>query len=237
LVYNTDLFEAATINRLATHFETLLEGIVLEPETMISSLPLLTAKERDQLLNEWNQVQAEYQTGTCLHEWFEQQAQRNQSAVAVVFDQDRLTYRELNERSNQLAHYLRERNVGPDVMVGLYIERSLDLVIAILAVLKAGGAYVPLDTSYPKERLAFTFDDASIRLVLTQQKLVAALPERELEVVILDTALERFANRSTANLPNITTPENLAYLIYTSGSTGWPKGSMVTHGNVVRLFK
>jgi len=237
LVYNTDLFEAATIDRLATHFETLLEGIVREPETMIASLPLLTAKERDQLLNEWNQVRAEYQTGTCLHEWFEQQAERNPSAVAVVFDQDRLTYRELNERSNQLAHYLRERGVRPDVMVGLYIERSLDLVIAILAVLKAGGAYVPLDTSYPKERLAFTFDDASIRLVLTQQKLVAALPGRELEVVVLDTAPERFASRSTANLPNITTPENLAYLIYTSGSTGWPKGSMVTHGNVVRLFK
>src|SRR6185369_8794564 len=127
LVYNTDLFEAATIKRLATHFETLLEGIVLEPETMISSLPLLTANERDQLLHEWNQVRGEYQTATCLHEWFEQQARRNPAAVAVVCDQDRLTYRELNERANQLASYLRERGVGPEVMVGLYIERSLDL--------------------------------------------------------------------------------------------------------------
>jgi amino acid adenylation domain-containing protein len=236
LQYNTDLFEAATINRLITHFETLLQGIVNASESKNSSLLMLPAEEREQLLYQWNQKRQDYHGDSSLHEWFERQAERTPAAVALVFDQIRLSYRELNERANQLAHYLRRLGVGPEVMVGLYVERSPEMVVAILGILKAGGAYVPLDTMYPKDRLAFMLEDASIRLVLSQSKLAAALPEREMTVVTLDTEWETLASQNTENPRNLTTCENLAYVIFTSGSTGRPKGTLVSHGNVVRLF-
>jgi len=237
LQYNTDLFEAATISRLITHFKTLLQGIVNAPESRISSLPLLPAEEREQLLYQWNQKQREYHGDSCLHQWFERQVERTPAAVALVFDQVRLSYRELNERANQLAHYLRRLGIGPEVMVGLYVERSPEMVVAILGILKAGGAYVPLDTMYPKDRLAFMLEDASIRLVLSQSELTAALPDREMTVVTLDTEWETLASQNTENPPNLTTSENLAYVIFTSGSTGRPKGTLVSHGNVARLFE
>jgi amino acid adenylation domain-containing protein len=235
LEYNTDLFEAATIKRLAGHFETLLRSIVTQPDNRIANLPLLQADERSQLL-EWNQAQSELATDKCLHEWFEIQVEQTPNHVALVCGEQSLSYAELNGQANQLAHYLQTLGVGPEVLVGLFIERSIEMVVAILGVLKAGGAYVPLDPMYPSERLAFMLDDADIQLVLSQQELAANLPARSMTVIMLDQESDAIASQSKANPVLRTISGNVAYVIYTSGSTGKPKGTMVTHGNVTRLF-
>src|SRR5579859_2971774 len=184
--YNTDLFDAATITRMAEHFKTLLEGIVADPQQRLSELPMLSAAERQQLLVEWNATQVEYPQHLCIHQLFEQQVERTPEAVAVVFEDQQLTYAELNARANQLAHYLQGLGVGPEVIVGICVERSLEMVVGLLGILKAGGAYLPLDPAYPAERLAFMLDDAQVPILLTQEHLAAEMPRFQGQIVFLD---------------------------------------------------
>jgi amino acid adenylation domain-containing protein len=233
--YNTDLFDEATIARMAGHFQTLLEAIAAHPKQKISELPLLTPAERQQLIVEWNNTWAEYPQDRCIHQLFEEQVERAPDAVAVVFEEEQLTYRELNARANQLAHYLQSLGVGPEVLVGLCVERSFDTIVGILGVLKAGGAYVPLDPAYPQERLAFMLEDSSVPVLLTQEKLVEKLPQNSAQVVCLDGDIEKIAAHSSDNLSSSVTPDNLAYIIYTSGSTGKPKGVLLAHKGLCNL--
>ncbi|MEH1773540.1 amino acid adenylation domain-containing protein [Nostoc sp.] len=243
--YNTDLFDVSTIERMLGHFVTLLEGIVANPQQKISQLPMLTEVEQHQLLLEWNNTQVEYRQDKCIHQLFEEQVERTPDAVAVVFENQQLTYHQLNCRANQLAHYLQSLDVGADVLVGLCVERSsetlpeasLETIVGILGILKAGGAYVPLDPDYPTERLSFMLEDAQVSVLLTQQQLVESIPEHQAHLVCLDSDWEKIAQKSESNPKNIATPDNLAYVIYTSGSTGKPKGVLVNHSNVVRLFE
>lgn len=234
--YNTDLFDRTTVERMAGHLQILLEGIVQDPQQRIGNLPLLTTAERHQLLAEWNNTHGPYTQDTCLHELFEQQAERNPETIALVFEDTQLTYAELNARANQLAHYLRELHVGPEVYVGIYVERSLEMVIGLLATLKAGGAYVPLDPTYPRERLAFMLQDARVSILLTQEHLRADFPEHLAVSLCLDSHWPRIAQQATDNPISGATAENLAYIIYTSGSTGQPKGVGNHHRGVLSLL-
>jgi len=233
--YNTDLFDAATISRMAGHFQTLLEAIVANPEQRVAQLPLLTEAERNQLLVEWNNTRTEYPQDKCIHQLFEEQVERTPDNVAVVFEDQKLTYRELNAKANQLAHYLQKLGVEPEVLVGICVERSLLMLIGLLGILKAGGAYVPLDPEYPKERLAFMLEDAQVSVLLTQQTLVETLPQHSAQVVYLD-ANEFAAGEGVDNATSNTKSTNLAYLLYTSGSTGKPKGVAIEHRSTVALL-
>ena len=230
--YNTDLFDAATITRMLKHFQVLLEGVVANPDQRLSELPLLTEAERHQLLIEWNDTAVEYPRDICLHELFEAQVTRTPEAVAVVFEEEQLTYRELNRRANQLARYLRKLGVGPEVLVGIMMERSIEMVVGLLGILKAGGAYVPLDPAYPQERLSFMLEDARVPVLLTQARLAESLPQSEAEVVSVDALREVIAQEGVENPAGGATAENLAYVIYTSGSTGRPKGAMNSHRGI-----
>jgi amino acid adenylation domain-containing protein len=229
LEYNTDLFNADTIHRMLGHFQTLLQGIVSNPNIGIAELPLLTEPERHQLLVEWNNTQRNYPQNLCIHQLFEQQVERTPDAIALIFGNQKLTYRELNERANKLAHYLKTLDVKPEVLVGICMERSLEMVIGILAIIKAGGAYLPLDPTYPNERLAFMLADAQVSVLLVQPHLVEKLPTHQAQVVCIDSDCQQFAVYSPENPISKVTSENLAYVIYTSGSTGKPKGAMNTH--------
>jgi len=231
-VYNTDLFEAATIARMLGNFQTLLEAIVADPEQRLSDLPLLTEAERRQLLVEWNGTKTDCPQDLCVHQLFEAQAERTPDAIAIVFEAEQLTYGELNRRANQLAHHLRALGVGPEALVAICVERSLEMIIGLLGILKAGGAFVPLDPAYPKERLAFMLKDAQVPVLLTQERLVAGLPEQNAKVICLDSGWGAIASESGENPGTSTLPENLAYVIYTSGSTGQPKGVLVSHGSI-----
>ena len=233
--YNADLFDRATIARMAGHFQTLLEAIVANPQQKVSSLPLLTEQERHQLLVDWNNTTKEYPSHKCIHQLFEEQVELTPDAEAVLFEDKQLTYRELNQRANFLAHHLRNLGVGPEVLVGIYVERSLEMVVGLLGILKAGGAYVPLDPAYPPERLAFMLEDASVGVLLTQARLVESLPKYQGRIVCLDTDWEIIERQSEENPGCCLTPENLAYVIYTSGSTGKPKGVLVAHSGVSNL--
>ncbi|MCE7984892.1 MAG: amino acid adenylation domain-containing protein [Caldilinea sp. CFX5] len=255
--YNTDLFAPATIARMAGHFATLLTGILANPQARLGELPLLTAAERQQLLYTWNNTQTDqlaFPLTQCVHEVFAQQVVRTPDAIAVVSDQvarlaltgwqgDQvynqvatlsplhpvtLSYDELNRRANQLAHHLRTQGVGPEVLVGVCLERTPELVVAILAVLKAGGAYVPLDPSYPPERLNFMVADAAVRVLITQQSLGDRLPINA-PLLYLDEAWDLIARQPDHNPAVAVQPDNLAYVIYTSGSTGKPKGTLIEH--------
>jgi amino acid adenylation domain-containing protein len=234
--YNTNLFDAATIRRRLAEFETLLQGIVAAPDTTIDRLLLLPEIEQ-QLLATWNQTQVDYPRNSSIQEVFEVQVLSTPNAIAVVFENAQLTYQELNNRANQLAHHLRGLGIGANSLVGVCVERSLETIIGILGILKAGGAYVPLDPSYPSERLAFMVADTQVSVLLTQQKLVDQLPPNNARVVCLDTDWQAIALESQANPVCNVTPDNLAYVIYTSGSTGIPKGVSVVHRGVVRLVK
>ncbi|MEH2023712.1 non-ribosomal peptide synthetase [Nostoc sp.] len=236
LEFNTDLFQESTIKRMAGHFQTLLKSIVANPELRLSELSLLTEPEKHQLLLEWNETKVEYPQQLCIHQLFEAQVEKTPNAIAVVFENHQLTYRELNARANQLAHYLQKLGVKSEVLVGICVERSLNMVISILAILKAGGGYIPLDPAYPKERLAFILQDAEVSVLLTQQHLIENLPQHQTNVVCLDTDWENITQQSQQNPISECTTDNLAYIIYTSGSTGQPKGVLVNHSNVVRLF-
>ena len=234
--YNTDLFEEATIERMLGHYETLLEGIVADPEQRLSELPLLTAAERYELLVEWNDTEREYPKGKLIHQLFETQVERTPDAVALVFEDQELTYRELNARANKLAHYLRRLGVGAETLVGIFVERSLEMVVGVLGILKAGGAYVPLDPTFPKERLAFMLEDAQVSLLLTQGRMVEALPQHTAQLVCLDAGWQAITQESEDNPLGEVKADNLAYVIYTSGSTGRPKGVQIEHRGVVNLL-
>jgi len=242
LEYNTDLFEADTITRMLGHFQTLLAGIVADPQQRLNDLPILTPAERLTLLGEWNHTGVDYPKDVCIHELFEAQVKRTPEAVAVVFADEQLTYSELNRRANCLAHHLRSLGVGPDVLVGICVQRSLEMVVGLLGILKAGGAYLPLDPAYPQQRLAFMLEDAQVPVLLTQQRLMAALPDHSAVVVLLDGDWSAIsppgmasltAHNSEANPKSQVTPAHLAYAIYTSGSTGQPKGVLLAHQGLV----
>ncbi|MEN9519381.1 MAG: NcpA, partial [Cyanobacteriota bacterium] len=233
--YNTYLFDEQTISRMAGHFHTLLSAIVANPEQKVSELPLLTEIEQQQLLFDWNNTSTEYPLNKCIHTLFEEQVERTPEAVAVVLENQQLTYRELNHRANQLAHYLKTQGVGVETLVGICVERSLEMVIGLLGVLKAGGAYVPLDPNYPSERLAYMIADAQISLLLTQQKLQENLINCQVNVVHIDTDWEKIAKEVNNNPDTQGKSENPAYAIYTSGSTGKPKGVMIEHKSAVNL--
>ncbi|MBD0304901.1 MAG: AMP-binding protein, partial [Tolypothrix sp. T3-bin4] len=227
--YNSDLFQESTIKRMAGHLETLLEAIEANPQQRLSQLPLLTASEQHQLLQEWNNTEVTYPVNKCIHQLFEQQVELTPDAVAVVYENQQLTYSELNAKANQLAHYLRSLGVKPEVKVGICVERSLEMVIGLLAILKAGGAYVPLDPNYPQQRLEYILQNTQAPVLLTQASLVKVLPQHQAQVVCLDTDWHLIAQQSQANLFSQVTTENLAYIIYTSGSTGKPKGVQIPH--------
>ncbi|KAB8332532.1 amino acid adenylation domain-containing protein [Scytonema tolypothrichoides VB-61278] len=228
--YSTDLFDADTITRMSGHFQTLLEEVTANPQQHVNELPLLTATEKQQLL-EWNDTQAEYQE-QCIHQLFEQQVEKTPHAVAVMFEGEELTYQQLNIRANQLAHYLKTLGVGADVLVGICMERSLEMVVGLLGILKAGGAYVPIDPAYPKERLTFILEDTQTPVMLTQEKLLHSLQNLGSQVICLDSDWELIANNSQENPVCEATVDDLMYVIYTSGSTGKPKGVMVPHRGI-----
>ncbi|MDP2601547.1 MAG: amino acid adenylation domain-containing protein [Deltaproteobacteria bacterium] len=254
--YSTDLFDHPTIERMVGHFQTLLEGIVENPDQRISDLPILTEAERRQLLFEWNNTEADYPKDKCIHEMFQEQAKRTPNAIAVTFEGQRLTYRELNTKANQVARHLQRLGVGPGRLVGICLERSLEMVIGLLGILKAGGAYVPLDPSYPRERLAFMLEDAEVSVLLTQEKLVEdgrwriedgnhRSPSRDslssilnprLEIVCLDRDWHLIETQSRETPGRGVSSDDLAYVIYTSGSTGKPKGVQVSHRSVVNCL-
>jgi amino acid adenylation domain-containing protein len=233
--YNSDLFDGTTITRIAQNFQTLLTAIVANPEVQISELPLLSPAERQQLLVEWNNTQTDYPRDKCIHQLFEEQVARTPDAVAVVFENEQLTYQQLNCRANQLAHYLQSNGVGTDVLVGICVERSIEMIVGLLGILKAGGAYVPLDPEYPQERLQFMLADTQVKVLLTQEKLVESLGQHQSRVVCLDADLESISKANQDNLNSTVSPQDLSYVIYTSGSTGTPKGVAVTHQAVNRL--
>jgi amino acid adenylation domain-containing protein len=235
-VYATDLFDEETIVRMMTHYQRLLEEVVGDPNRSISQLGMLTQPERHQIVEEWNRTAAAYPREKTIHGLFEEQVERAPQAVALVCGKDRVTFRDLNRRSNQLARYLLRRGVGPEVLVGLCLDRSVETVVGLLAVLKAGGAYVPLDPSYPRQRLAFMLKDAAAPVILTQQRHLRNLPEGSYERVRLDADWPQIERESEENPKSGATPRNLAYVIYTSGSTGVPKGVAIEHGSAVALL-
>ncbi|MGB8507384.1 MAG: amino acid adenylation domain-containing protein, partial [Pyrinomonadaceae bacterium] len=234
--YNSDLFDAETIERLVGHFTTLLEAAISNPDRRTKNLPLLTQSELRQLTTEWNETKADYAQDSCIHELFEDRVERTPEATALVYEGRALSYAELNARANQLAHFLRTRGVGPEFIVGLCLERSHELVVALLATLKAGGAYLPLDPNYPPQRLRYMVEDAGCRLVLTMKALAAGLSSESpagessgAEVLCLDERRKEIEEQDAGNVSSGIGPENLAYIIYTSGSTGKPKGVMLRH--------
>ncbi|MEG3938617.1 amino acid adenylation domain-containing protein [Microcoleus sp. S36b_A3] len=231
-------FDENALTRMLGHLQTLLESIAANPQHKISKLSMLTATEIAQL-QAWNQTEANYPDDKCVHQLFEAQVDRSPDAIAAVFphnSRQQLTYRELNSRSNQLAHYLQQLGVGPDVLVAICMERSLEIAIAVLGILKTGAAYVPIDPAYPKERLTFMLADTKTPVILTQSHLVSGLPEHQARTVCLDANWQEIANYSTENPASTVSPENLTYTIYTSGSTGKPKGVLLPHRALVNLI-
>lgn len=233
--YNSDLFDRNTIDRMAGHFQVLLEAIIANPEGEIATLPILTPAEQQQILIEWNDTYRDYPQDKCIHQLFEEQVERTPDSVAVVFGEQKLTYRELNHRANQLAHYLQTLGVKPEVLVGICVERSLEMVIGLLGILKAGGAYVPLDPAYPQDRIAYMLEDSQVGVLLTQEKLIPQIPPHQAKIICLDRDRTEIDRYSTDNPQNSTQPDNLAYLIYTSGSTGKPKGVLLAHQGLGNL--
>lgn len=235
LIYCVDLFNADSVERMAGHFQNLLQGIIANPEMTVDRLPMLSAAERRLVVEEWNQTKIEYPE-ECVHRLFEQQVARRPNAVALVFDGQRMAYAELNRRANQLARCLQKLGACQESRVVIFVERSFEMIVGLLAILKAGSAYVPLDPRYPAERLAFLVEDAGASIVLTQQHLADRWDGIETQLVVLDREHSRWETESDQNLPDNLTPDNLAYMIYTSGSTGVPKGVEVEHRGIVRLL-
>ncbi len=231
--YSTDLFDDARIERMVDHLQILLEGIVAESDQRIGELPMLTERERQQLLVEWNDTGSAIIADECINHLVEAQVKKTPDAVAVQFNGQALTYRQLNSRANQLARHLRELGVGPEVCVGVCMERSLGMVVGLLGILKAGGAYVPLDPAYPRDRVAFVLQHSQAPVLLTQQKLVESLPAHVAKTVCLDADWPCIGNGPDSDLASTACPTNLAYVIYTSGSTGTPKGVAIEHRGAV----
>ncbi|NEO70811.1 non-ribosomal peptide synthetase, partial [Moorena sp. SIO3H5] len=235
--YNTDLFDGSTIARMVAHFQNLLSAIVENPQLSVGELPLLSEGERHQLLVEWNDTANEYPKEKCIHQLFEEQVEKTPDAIAVVFDQQQLTYHQLNQRANQLAHHLLSMGVGAEVLVGICVERSLQMVVGLLGILKAGGAYVPLDPNYPHQRLSYMLEDSGVEVLLTQQSLLESLPKKQAQVVCLDSDWGAIEQHSGENLDVGVDSDNLAYVIYTSGSTGQPKGVQIQHKALVNFLE
>ncbi|HEU5375939.1 MAG TPA: amino acid adenylation domain-containing protein [Ktedonobacteraceae bacterium] len=231
LEYSTDLFDASTICRFLGHYQQVLVGMVTRPEQPVSALQILTQAEQEQLRT-WNATEVVYARDFCLPELFEQQVERVPDTIALVFEDHHCTYRELNVRANQLAHHLQRLGVGPDVCVGVCLERSLELVVGLLGILKAGGAYVPIDPTYPLERIALMLADTQASLVLTQSHVTPALSAHQAKILCLDIPDEQWTHYPRTNPAVTVAPDNLAYVIYTSGSTGQPKGVMNTHRGI-----
>ncbi len=240
--YNVDLFDTATIERMAGHFTTLLGGIVADPRRPVSQLPLLTPREREQILVEWNRTEAPFSSEACIHELFEAQVDRTPEAIAIVDHCRRpaegrsaeLTYGELERRANQVAHRLRQLGVGPDMRVGLYLDRSADLIVGLLGILKAGGAFVVLDPEHPHQRLSFLLEDTGVAVVLTRGSLLPSLPGTRATLVDIDRASEE---EPAYRPPNSAGPGNLAYVLYTSGSTGEPNGALIEHRGLINAIE
>jgi amino acid adenylation domain-containing protein len=234
--FNTDLFDSETIQRMIGHFETLLAKAVERPDLPVSKIPLLTGEEQSLILEGWNATKSEYPQTMCLHQLIEAQAKRTPDAIAVVMGKEQISYRALDERASQLANYLQQRGVGPETLVGVFLERSIDMVVALLGVLKAGGAYIPLDPAYPTERIAFILEDAGAKVLLTQQDLVGVLASGNATVITINAMKGPVAKQSKDAPKATVTPQNLAYVLYTSGSTGKPKGVQITHANLVNFL-
>jgi amino acid adenylation domain-containing protein len=234
--YNTDLFESATIERMIGHWQTLLTGLVANPQQPIHQLPLLTETEQQQLLA-WNETATDYPHDKTIIDLFDEQVDKTPAAIAVVFENHSVTYQQLNAKANQLAHYLHHLGVKPDVLVGICVERSLDMIIGLLGIFKAGGAYLPLDPVYPEARLAFMLEDAKVPILLTQSSLTDKLPQTTATILCLDAETKTLSQLSKENPVNQLKPEHLAYVIYTSGSTGNPKGVLIAHQGLCNLAK
>jgi amino acid adenylation domain-containing protein/non-ribosomal peptide synthase protein (TIGR01720 family) len=230
--YDTRRFDAATIARFLEHIQSWLENIIINPQGRLLDLQPVTDQDRYQILKEWNKTTTEYPQDKCIHQLFEAQVERTPDAVAVVFENQQLTYRQLNQQANQLAHYLQKLGVGAEVLVGICVERSLEMVIGILGILKAGGAYVPLDPSYPQQRLVFMLENSRTSVLLCQQNLIECLSSNQAKLVCLDSNWEQISQESLENPVCNVQPQNLAYVIYTSGSTGRPKGAMNSHSGI-----
>lgn len=236
LEYDTNLFAATTIEQMADHFLRLVGGIAENPEIAIADVSLLSTQEREQLLFDWNKTETDYPRQSCIHQLFETQVENTPDVVALIFGEETLTYSELNEQANQLAHYLQTAGVGVETLVGVCLERSPKFIISILAILKAGGAYLPLDPTYPSERLTFMVEDAGIQVIVIETSLSDKIPQLE-HSVNLNTQAKTIATYPKENINAPTRATSLAYVMYTSGSTGKPKGVCVTHRNTVRLVK
>ena len=234
--YNPEVLERDSIERMWGQFETLLQSIVGIPERHLAYQSILPKAERHQILHEWNKSEVDFAPDKCLHQLFEEQAERSPDAIALVYEARQLSYGELNRQANQLAHYLRSLGVGAETLVGICVERSLDTVICILGILKAGGAYVPLDPSYPQDRIAYSITDSQLSVLLTNEKHLSDLPESKAQIVCCDRDRQIISSYSDANPNSDVKPSNLAYVIYTSGTTGKPKGVLIEHHNVYRLF-
>jgi non-ribosomal peptide synthetase component F len=235
--YYRSRFSDETVTRLLHHYRNAMEQMAAAPQRRLRDVRLLTEQEWRRVVVEWNESEGSFAVTETLHQRFEAQAAQTPDAVALVYEREELSYRDLNSKANRLAHHLRKLGAGPEVAVGLCMERSLDLVIGLLAILKAGGAYVPLDPRYPQTRLSFMLQDAKVGVLLAQQRLAESLGGLgETRLVCVDSQWEEIAVEPDSNLAAGAIAENLAYVIYTSGSTGNPKGVLVTHANVTRLF-
>jgi len=238
ITYRTDLYDSEATRRMLSHWHVLLNGIAADPDRPISEIPLMGDAERRQILSDWNATQSAYPREESVAEVFEAQAAATPDAVALAFEAERMTYAELNARANRLAHALRERGVGAEVPVGVFFERSFDLVAALLAILKAGGAYVPLDTSYPRERLKVLIRETGMRLLLTHGALADRIPAGDgVSIFRLDSEAGAIESQPARNLSAIATGDSVACVMYTSGSTGTPKGVLVRHRGILRLVK
>lgn len=230
--YNTDLLDAAIVNSMVEHYRNLLVSIAQNSQDRVSRLPLLSGKERQQILFDWNRTAKDYDLSLCLHELVTQQVEKTPDAIAVKFKDEELTYRELNSRANQLAHYLQFLGVQPEELVGICVNRSLEMVVGLLGILKAGGAYVPIDPGYPQERIAYMLEDSQVTVLLTQYSLLSNLPMHPVYTIALDRDWSKIEESDDSEIRSEVTCDNLAYVIYTSGSTGKPKGALNTHRGI-----
>ncbi|MBK7992405.1 MAG: LLM class flavin-dependent oxidoreductase [Blastocatellia bacterium] len=236
IIYDSSRFEPKAINQILEHLKTILREITLNPNQLLSQVSLMSQAEKEELLYTWNNTYCDYDREITIHQLFEHQVIKSPSSTAIIFEDKELSYKELNEKANQLAHFLRKLGVTADSRVGLLIDRSSEMMIALLAILKAGAAYVPLDSSYPKDRISYMIDDAQLSVLITQDSLSSLASLYIGNTVFIDNDWKDIEKESTSNLVNINTSENLAYIIYTSGSTGKPKGVMISHRNVINFF-
>src|SRR5258707_6071977 len=237
ITYNTDLFGTQAVTSMVEHWQKLLRAGLASPDTSISELPLLTDTERKKLLSDWNNTLVDFPKERYLHDFVEAQTAKTPNAVAAEFEDSRFPYRELNARANQLAHYLHKLGVGPDVLVGVAMDRSLEMLVALLGILKAGGAYIPLDPSFPPDRLAYMVEDSRMFLLITHRNIDKNLSARPRLIVRLDSDWREIATQSAERLTLLNaSPQNLAYVLYTSGSTGKPKGVEIQHSALVNFI-